>query len=152
MILQQTHNMELVKQIMLMPEILQYASEDDPDCDPVFTCEKGEAWLLAMDDDLFVGIIYTHITGSAVAFFHPYILRKHKDEFEPMCKAFLKWFADSMPNKIIKLNALIPTYAKPAYEAAISIGFTKEGVDRMSYRKHGKIWDRYLMGITRGEI
>ena len=137
---------------MLMPEILQYAAEDDPSQDPVFTCESGEAWLLAMDGDVFVGIIYTHTTGSAVAFFHPYILKEYKGKFETMCKAFLTWFADEMPEQIIKLNALIPTYAKAAYKTAISIGLTKEGTDRMSYRKYDKIWDRYLMGITRGEM
>ena len=144
--------MELVKQIMLMPEILQYAAEDDPDYNPVFTCEKGEAWLLAMDGDVFVGIIYIHITGGAVAFFHPYILEKQNRKFKRMCRAFLKWFSDNMPKEIIKLNTLMPSYSKAAYKIAISLGLTKEGTDRMSCRKHDKIWDRYLMGITRGEL
>ena len=132
--------MDLVKKIMLMPEILQYAAGDNPEYDPVFTCNKNEAWLLAMDGDVFVGIVYTHIAGGAVAFFHPYVLKEHKGKFEVMCKTFLKWFADEMPEQIIKLNALIPAYAKATYKTAISIGLTKEGTDRMSYRKHNKIW------------
>ena len=144
--------MELVKQVMLMPEILQYAAGDNPDHDTEFTCGKDEAWLLAMDGDIFVGIIYTHITGGAVAFFHTYTLEKHSRKFKRMCRDFLKWFTDNMPKQIIKLNTLMPSYSKAAYKIAISLGFTKEGTDRMSYRKHDKIWDRYLMGITRGEM
>ena len=152
MIFHQTEDMELVKQIMLMPEILKYAAEDEPDYNPVFTCDKGEAWLLAMDGDDFVGISYIHITGSAVSFFHTYILEKHNRKFKRMCRSFLKWFADNMPKQIIKLNTLMPSHAKAAFKIAISLGFTKEGTDRMSYRKYDKIWDRYHMGITRGEI
>ena len=135
-----------------MPEILQYAAGDEPDYNPVFTCGNDEAWLLAMDGDIFVGIIYIHITGGAVAFFHTYTLEKHSRKFKRMCRHFLKWFTDNMPKQIIKLNTLMPSYSKAAYKIAISLGFTKEGTDRMSYRRYNKIWDRYLMGIQRCEI
>ena len=144
--------MDLVRQIMLMPEILQYAAGDEPDYNHIFTCDKGEAWLLVMDSDVFVGIVYIEITGGAVAFFHTYILENQSRKFKRMCRTFLKWFTDNMPKQIIKLNTLMPSYSKAAYKIAISLGFTKEGTDRMSYRRYNKIWDRYLMGIQRGEI
>jgi hypothetical protein len=144
--------MALIKNIMTMPEIFQYAAEDGCTSDIDFTCSGRNVWLLAMDGDDFIGLVNVHIEGSAVAYFHPYVLKAQKRHFKSMCKAFLMWFKENMPPEVVKLNTLIPDYAQAAYKTAISIGLINEGVDRMSYRKHDKIWDRYLMGIIRGEI
>lgn len=143
--------MTIVKNVMTMPEIFQYAAEDG--CiDNEITCSNRNLWLLVMRNNEFIGIINVHIEGSAVAYFHPYTLRKYKDQFITMCKEFLIWFKVNMPVEVVKLNALIPDYAVNAYKAALDIGMTTEGVDRHSYRKHGKIWDRYMMGIIRSDI
>tara|TARA_R110000850_G_scaffold132469_3_gene253550 strand:+ start:540 stop:1004 length:465 start_codon:yes stop_codon:yes gene_type:complete len=152
MILKRTIDLAVIKSFMMQPEIYELASEDGASLDPDFTESGREAWLLAVESNKVIGLVHSHLENGSVAWFHPYILRSHKKEYLSLVKLFLEWFNKYFPVEIQKLNAYIPTYAKKAYEVAISAGFKDEGLDRMSYMKNGKLWDRHLVGVIRGEL
>ena len=151
MILERVTDLVEIKSFMLKPEICNRASEDG-ECDTNFTQGPREVWLFAIEGGEAVGIIHTHLENGAAAWFHPYILRSHKDNYLDLVNAFLIKFKAEFPKEIQKLNAYIPTYATKAYEVALSAGFKDEGLNRMSFMKFGKLWDRHLMGVIRGEI
>jgi hypothetical protein len=64
---------------------------------------------------------------------------------------FFAWF-DTLPDQCIKLVASIPFCYENVYNASKRVGFIDEGVNRKSYRKHGKVWDQWNIGLTRDEI
>lgn len=152
MMFEQVTDIELITSFMMQPEIYNRASEDGTNGVPEFTQGSREVWLYAIDGDEVVGMIHTHIENGAAAWFHPYILRSHKDKYLDLVKSFLIKFKAEFPAEIQKLNAYIPTYATKAYKVAISAGFKDEGLNRKSFMKFGKLWDRHLMGVIRGEI
>lgn len=144
--------MEAVTAFMMIPEILERASEDGANPSPVFTCGHREAWLLATKDGETIAAINLHLESGVMAQFHPYFLRAHTREATSITKLFLIWFRDSMPEEITKLIAFIPTYAAGVYRAALRLGFTHEGTNRACFKKNGIIYDMNLVGIIREEI
>tara|TARA_R110000850_G_scaffold264893_1_gene394190 strand:- start:22 stop:486 length:465 start_codon:yes stop_codon:yes gene_type:complete len=152
MILERTVDLLEIKSFMMLPEIYALASEDGASLNPDFTESGREIWVLAIEDDSVVGIVHCHLENGAAAWLHPYILRSHKKEYLLLGKLFLQWFDKYFPVEIQKLNAYIPTYANKAYKLAMSAGFKDEGLNRMSYKKNGKLWDRHLVGVIRGEL
>jgi|TARA_R110000782_G_C14819187_1_gene413769 RimJ/RimL family protein N-acetyltransferase len=152
MILERTKDLSAIKSFMMLPEIYRQAAEDGASLDPDFTESDREVWLLAIDDGVTVGIVHSHLENGSTAWFHPYILSKHKADYLKLVNLFLKWFDLYFPIEIQKLNAYMPTYAKKAYQVALSAGFKDEGLNRMSYEKNGKLWDRHLVGLIRSEL
>jgi RimJ/RimL family protein N-acetyltransferase len=152
MILERTKDLELIKTFMMQPDIYKYASEDNAVTSPEFTESGHEIWLLAIEDNKAIGIVNSHLENGTAAWFHPYIMRSHKDKYLALVNLFLKWFDQFFPVEIQKLNAYIPTYARKAYEIAMRAGFKDEGLNRMSHLKNGKLWDRHLVGMIRSEI
>lgn len=152
MILKRTKDLTAIKSFMMKPEVYALASEDGASLEPEFTESGREVWLLAVEDNAVIGLVHSHLENGTAAWFHPYILRSHKKEYLSLVKLFLEWFSEYFPLEIQKLNAYIPTYAKKAYEVAMSAGFKDEGLNRMSYMKNGQLWDRHLVGVIRGEL
>tara|TARA_R110000824_G_scaffold188319_1_gene369671 strand:+ start:14786 stop:15250 length:465 start_codon:yes stop_codon:yes gene_type:complete len=152
MILKRTIDLAVIKSFMMKPEIYKLASEDGASLDPDFTESGRETWVLAVENNEVIGLVHSHLENGTAAWFHPYILHSHKKEYLSLVKLFLEWFNEYFPIEIQKLNAYIPAYAKKAYDVAISAGFKDEGLNRMSYMKNGKLWDRHLVGVIRGEL
>ena len=150
--LERTTDLDLIKTFLMQPEIYQVASEDGASVDPEFTESGREIWLLATEDGATIGIVHSHLENGSTAWFHVYILRSHKEKYIHLVNLFLKWFDQFFPVEIQKLNAYIPTYARKTYEIAMSAGLKDEGLNRMSYLKNGKLWDRHLVGYIRGEL
>ena len=152
MILERTKDLDLIKSFMMQTEIYKHAAEDGASVDPDFTANDREVWLLAIKDSVAVGIVHSHLESGSTAWFHPYILKGHKEDYLILIKLFIEWFEKYFPIEIQKLNAYVPTYAKQAYQATMSAGFKDEGLNRLSYLKFGKLWDRHLVGMIRSEI
>lgn len=152
MILERSKNLTLVKEFMLQPEIFRQAAEDGASLDYEFTESEREIWLFAIENGVAIGAISVELENDTTAWFHPYILSSHKNEYLKLVKLFLDWFNLYFPVEVQKLNAYMPTYAKKAYKVALSAGFKDEGLNRMSYLKNGKLWDRHLVGIIRRDL
>jgi RimJ/RimL family protein N-acetyltransferase len=97
-------------------------------------------------------MIKFYLCTGTMGMFHPYILRKHKTEYDVMVREFFKWFVDNVPEQICKLNVAIPKQFKGAIKAAKRANMKSEGVDRMSYLSKSGPCDRMLLGITRREM
>ena len=53
---------------------------------------------------------------------------------------------------IHRIQALTFEENKPSKRVLEKNGFTKEGINRMSYKKNNEIHDQYILGITKTEI
>jgi hypothetical protein len=150
-ILERTKDLELIKAFMMQPEIFRVASEDSASAEQEFTAHDREIWMFAIKDSVAVGIVHSHLENGTTAWFHPYIMKSHKKDYLILIKVFLQWFDKYFPIEVQKLNAHVPTYAKQAYKATINAGFKDEGLNRLSFMKNGKLWNRHLVGYIRGE-
>lgn len=131
------------------PELLDRISDTE--------CERA----VFRPSDQFLGV---YVYGELVGFFlfrqentsaieiHINILESGRKHAFKATKMFLKQFKEFSPKEIIKINAKIPVIFEDVYWFAKKCGMQDEGLDRKSYKKHGKIYDRYILGITREEI
>ena len=145
--------MDIVKDFMLMPEIMRFAVEYGSNVDDkTFQNSAHELWLKYEVDGEVIGLIDALFLTGAMCEFHPYILRKHRAKFDGMIQEFFKWFVTAIPEQVVKLNAWIVETFKGTIKAAERANMTLEGRDRSSYRTKNGVCDRLLFGITREEI
>lgn len=145
--------MEHVRNFMLQPQITRYAAEYGSNLeDKEYTTNGRQGYLTYKVNGKEVGLIDFHLVTGTMAQFHPYILRKYKEHYDDMNRAFFQWFLKEVPEQIVKLNAYIPTKFKGALNAAGRVGMIVEGVDRLSYLSEDGPCDRILLGITRREM
>lgn len=145
--------MEHVRNFMLQPQIVRYAAEHGSDLEnEEFKVDGRQGYLTYKVNGKEVGLIDFHLVTGTMAQFHPYILRKYKEHYDDMNRAFFKWFLKEVPEQIVKLNAYIPTKFKGALAAADRVGMIVEGVDRLSYLSEDGPCDRILVGIIRREM
>jgi len=144
--------MELITSFMMLPEIYDRAAEDGGNKNPIFSYGDKEAWLVVTSGSELIGVINILLENGVSAEFHPYLLLSHKRKIYTVIKLLLEWYNKKMPPEIVKLNAQMPTYKTGLYKVAMRLGFTDEGLNRMSYKKNGVIYDRFRLGITREEM
>lgn len=146
-----TEDMEVVRQVMLIPEIWDRAAEDgisQEDFYPGF--DSLSHWLLCKEEDKIIGIILLHHDNSTTLKLHPYLRREHYSLGREMMKSFYKWFIEN--TSIHKLIVSMPENQKKTYNFAKKVGFKDEGFNRESYLKNGEIYGQYNLGITRKEV
>ena len=143
--------MDFVNDFMTLPEVRRYAAEYGAE-DEEFITDSRNAWLSYSVCNVSVGLIYIHIVTGCAAQFHPYILRKYKDEYDNMVQEFFNWFKSNEQDKITKLNVVIPEICKGALKAASNARMTVEGVDRDSFLTENGPCGRIMLGITLKEL
>jgi hypothetical protein len=148
MILALCEDIEHIKGFMMRPEIYRYAAEFG-NKEQTFECSKKECWL---DYDKGAGLINIEVKTGCMIEIHPYILRERKADYKKMIETLFYYVRKFMPEEVQKVNAVIPAIYENTCKIAESVGMTKEGVDRSSYRYNGGICDRILYGIKRSEI
>lgn len=144
--------MNLVKAVLITPEIWEQAAEDGVNQDDYHpSYDSLSSWLLCELDGDVIGLIFVHNESLCSISMHPYLIKKHKHKGRDMMTAFFNWFL-TLPDGICKLNTSIPFSRKIVYNFAKAVGFKDEGINRMSHLKGGVIHDQYRLGLTRDEI
>ena len=149
--IKQCLDMDFVNNFMTLPEVRRYAAEYGAE-DEEFITDSRHAWLSYSVCNVSVGLIYFHIITGCAAQFHPYILRKYKDEYDNMVQEFFRWLISTDQSTITKFNAVIPETCKGALKAADRARMTVEGVDRDSFLTEDGPCGRIMLGITLKEL
>ncbi len=148
-----TIDLSLVREIMIEPEIWERASEDGVDQESWYPgTDATTIWLFCIDDDGIIGIILLHVDNSVTLRMHPYLRAQHHQKGRDMMAAFYEWILENTEDRINKINVSIPEDQRKVINFSKRVGFQKEGVDRNSYRKDGKLYGRQNLGITRKQI
>ena len=148
MTIARTHDMELVRSIMSHPAIWPHIHDDNTqDCEPLD--HEGFYWL-AVSDGEPAGVFLVHATNSVCFEVHtcllPRIWGQAATVAASLCKAWV--FGNTDCEKII---THVPAYNQTALRFALRCGMKREGTNRASYLKDGKLMDQHLLGITKQE-
>ena len=145
--------MELVRSILVEPDIWERAAEDGVDQDTWYPGYNSMTfWLLCVEDEQVIGIILLHNDNTVTLKMHPYLRKDHRQKGRIMMRAFYEWFMENTDDKISKLNVSIPENERKVINFAKKVGFKKEGFNRESYLKDGQLYGQQNLGITRTEI
>jgi len=141
---------EVVKSILLRPEIVATIAEDGvDDFEPDMI---RNIWLMMKSGETEVGLYQIERINGITAQIHANVLPEHrKPHSKATGRAALDWVYANLP-EIHKVIAVIPDLYPNVRDFTMSFGFQLEGVNRQSYMKNGAIHDQWLLGITRPEI
>lgn len=148
-----TTDMNLVRGVLIIPEVWERAAE--PNVDPE-SFEPGynslAVWLSVRDADEVIGVILVTYETSASIRMHPYMIPGTHELGREMMEAFYLWFMEAMQAGIVKVNVTIPMTDRKLYNFAKKVGFLDEGINRYSYRRGDDVYNQWNLGITKQEI
>lgn len=141
-------DMGRLRGFLTRPDIWENAAEESVVKDDFYPFNGATSiWLVTEDYD---AAILVHMENGATVKIHPYIADVEKSRDVMLC--LYKWLDSELTDSINKINAAIPSFDKKLYNFAIKVGFTKEGVNRASYKRGGEFHDMINLGMTRREL
>ncbi len=100
-----------------------------------------------------IGLYNLHPHNSSTLEIHAFILPEHREKHsEESGKEILRWILEKGPEQYEKVIAQVPFLYPNVKDFCIKNGFQIEGVNRLSHKKNGILYDQWLLGITRDEI
>jgi len=144
---------EEIKEILFSPCLWERISEDGQTQEAFIFVNRPEyIWLGIYDGDLLVGMFFLHPLNSTSLQIHIHMLDEHRVKYAYDSGAMIiYWFVNQCHETINKLVAEIPVIYQDVYHFTQKFGFQNEGINRDSYRKNGKIYSQYRLGLTRKE-
>ena len=112
----------------------------------------NEIWVGLHNGDNLVGGYRIHQINGVCYQGHAFMIPEYRKQYSVEgCITTLKYITETIPG-LQKLIASTPAKFKNVMHFLEKIGFKEEGVNRLSYRKDGKIWDVVNYGLTLDEI
>lgn len=147
-----TYSVPDVCRIMTQPSLWATAAEDGQDPDKFKPDLNGDCWLRLEADGEAIGLYQLQMRNSVLVEIHANIMPKYRKEHsEETGHAVLRWIVEEVPD-CRKIIAWVPKLYPNVRDFTLQFGFRVEGVNRLSYRKNGKLHDQWLLGITKDEI
>lgn len=144
--IERTHDMAVVRSILSHPRVWQHLHDDGMQ-EPSPVDHEGFFWMLVADDEP-AGVFLLHAHNTICYEVHtallPRIWGTGANEAYQLCAA---WVFEETP--CLKVITHVPTYNLRALAFAERCGFCREGLNRASFLKEGKLLDRHLLGLTK---
>jgi RimJ/RimL family protein N-acetyltransferase len=139
---------------MCHPAIWETVAEDNQIPETFIPEMVADCWLQIVSDGTLLGLYNVHPHSSVTLEVHAQILPEYRQEFgKESSRLVLEWIVNSEEAKgYEKVIAQIPTLYPRVKQFTLNAGFQEEGINRLSYRKNGQLYDQWLLGITRPEI
>lgn len=148
---ERTYDENLIRCVVTMPEFWNVLSEDSQ-LKEDYIPPMNDTWLIFYEGDELIGLLQVYQINKSTIELHPLLLPKHRKKYRTaFAKAAFKWLLDNLPD-MQKVNACVPEIYKNVCHYVASLGFQREGVNRQSFLKHGKMNNQLYFGITRQEI
>jgi len=154
MTLEPTTNFQLIKSILTQPDIWESSSEDGQSVDEFDVIEVPcVQWLIAKTDGgETAGCLMVERSSLSEASAHMAILKSFRGIGSASATlALLRYFVQNLDQRIHKLSVQIPEWNIACVKLAQAFSFKKEGINRQSVMKNGKLRDQICLGITREE-
>jgi len=144
-----THDMELVRRVVMHPAIWPHVHEDGTD--ESWQPEDSDAmhWMAIRDPEV-LGVFLVHQRGAACFEMHTCIFPEAWGEKAKIAaRKLLEWaFTETGCQKMI---TSVPAYNRAALRFAKAGGMQQEGINRASYLHAGQMIDQIMLGITKEE-
>jgi RimJ/RimL family protein N-acetyltransferase len=152
MTFEKTINADLIRSIVTHPQIYPHVSQDGAptaeEWEPTFGCEF---YIAVVDDDGgCLGIFILVPTNSATVAIHTCLLpHAWGEKAHEASLGIQQWVWEN--TEFVRLITDVPAYNRLALRFAKRAGLVEFGVNPKSCRKHGKLWDQVMLGVSRGE-
>jgi RimJ/RimL family protein N-acetyltransferase len=141
---------EFIMSVACHPVLWNEISEDGMNKDE-WEPDLTEGWLGAYDGETLVGVFNLHALNSVTLKIHIMMLPQYRGELAyKAAHDALKWIVANV--SFDKVNCEIPDIYPNVIRFAEKCGMVREGINRCSFRKSGKIHHQINLGITRSEI
>jgi len=135
--------------VLTQPDILATISENNHQD---FEIDVNKTGFIACDvDDELAAVFIFDKVGAVVYDVHAHVLPAQRLNSKDIGNAILNHFLKSVPTAE-KLTALIPECYPNVIRYAMQFGFRLEGVNRLSYLRHGVLLNQAYLGATREEV
>jgi hypothetical protein len=110
---------------------------------------NGGVWLKYIEDGEIKALCFFKAESAFCLDIHIHIPKNHRGKGTiKKGSEFLKWIVNNNNANYIKFNTKIPVIYRDVILFAMKLGFKREGTDRMSIIKDGKVLDMAIMGCT----
>jgi RimJ/RimL family protein N-acetyltransferase len=149
-VISETNDSDLIKKIATMPELWKTVAEDGINPE-TWSPDLTEGWLIASDEEGFVGLYNVHPNNGTTLQIHPLIPPEIRGKRAyRSAREVLKWIFGN--TKYQKVVCQIPVIYRNVKLFAMQSGMKEEGLNRKSYLKNGKIHDQWHLGIAKQEF
>lgn len=144
-----TRDAELIRGIITDPRVYPWVSDDAAPPAAEFQPEMAITYLLAMDDGHVLGLFAVFPQNQACWEFHTCLLDGlFGGKALAAAREMTAWgFANTTA---VRLVTNVPACNRVAVRFAKLMGLEQYGRNPASYRKHGKLQDQVLFGISKG--
>lgn len=151
MLIQRTHDMDLVSSIVCHPAIWPHLHDDGTPDDWRPVDIDGLSWMLVtLDDGQVGGVFLVHALTSCCSEMHTALLpRMWGQEAAAAAQLLLTWAFRETDCKKMVTN--VPAYNRAALRFAMAGGMQQEGTNRASFMRNGALVDQIMLGITKQE-
>lgn len=150
MMIERTHDMALVAQIMSHPAVWPHIHDDGVlECVPEDHAALN--WLLVVDGDGQPGGVFlVHALNSFCYEMHTCMLPSMWGrKAARAAQLLLAWAFEN--TQCEKMVTNVPAYNRAALRFAIAGGMQQEGINRASFMRGGQMLDQITLGITKQE-
>ncbi len=132
---------DLVREICFSKDLLHRLSDDffDPD-----NYKPDGLWLRCDRNSVCVGLVKVNIRSPLDLRVHIAIPKSNRNSCLKIGKAFVS-FLEARKGGYVKLSTKVGEQYGNVVKFAERIGFTVDGLDKMSYQRDGQIYDRVIM-------
>ena len=144
---ERTEDLVLVKSILTNPAIYQGAKDDFSPPPDQFEVNDGFQWILARIDGELMGLWALAPQSHILWEVHTCLLPEAwGEDAAAAAKEFLEWVWTE--TTCLRLFTRVPACSRTAMAFAKKAGMKESGIEPMAFKKHGKLWDMYTLGIS----
>lgn len=113
--------------------------------------DMSGGWFAHTEDGEVCGLWLAELRNGITLEIHPIVPKRHRGKKAYKgAREFFSWITKNTTYK--KINAEIATCYPNAKMFAMQCGMKVEGKIRASFQKGGKVYDQWMLGITREEL
>lgn len=148
----QLYDIDLIRGVLLHPEILPTIIDDTWDGTACHPDTINEIYLGVEVEGLLIGVYRLHWIGGVCLQGHAHILPSYRKEYsQKSCHAALKWLVKYV-RRCHKVDCWVPFVYPNVKSFLTACGFSEQGLSRKSFMLDGQLHDQWIMGITREEM
>ncbi len=146
---QRTFDVSVIYNLIHIPELWETITEDG--AQDIVPDVVKEYWVLMVADGVVIGCYNLHKTNQPTWQIHAFMLPEYRKDYSAESgRVVLKWAIDNIGME--KIICTVPTRYPNVIAFVKTQGFRKEGCNRQSFSKNGKLYDQVLFGMTKSEI
>jgi hypothetical protein len=152
MIVERTFDEKLIASIAMNPAMLGDMLEDGQKAEECSFDAITACYLSVRDKEEVIAIYKLKQLSNTVIDMHPMVLPEKRRYGNETIRGVFEWILNNCNKSIAKVVAQFPEGRKNIERFAIHNGFTKEGINRLSFRENNKLINQIMVGITRPEM